>query len=51
LRVPIVDVPAAWTPWLRRRNRPGYPREEVAIRIDPDRVYSWDFTSRMSGAE
>ncbi|MFB6295540.1 MAG: pyridoxamine 5'-phosphate oxidase family protein [Halobacteriales archaeon] len=24
-------------------------REEVAIRIDPDRVYSWDFTPRMSG--
>jgi len=24
-------------------------REEVAVRIDPDRVYSWDFTARMSG--
>jgi nitroimidazol reductase NimA-like FMN-containing flavoprotein (pyridoxamine 5'-phosphate oxidase superfamily) len=25
-------------------------REEVAIRIDPEKLYSWDFTERMRGA-
>jgi len=25
-------------------------REEVTIRIDPDRLYTWDFTDRMAGA-
>lgn len=24
-------------------------REELRIRIDPDRIYSWDFTDRMGG--
>lgn len=25
-------------------------REEVRIRIDPDRVYTWDFSDRMAGS-
>lgn len=26
-------------------------REEVTIRIEPDRMYSWDFTARMADVE
>jgi nitroimidazol reductase NimA-like FMN-containing flavoprotein (pyridoxamine 5'-phosphate oxidase superfamily) len=32
--------------FAQRLLRPG--REEVRIRVEPERVYSWDFTDRMS---
>jgi nitroimidazol reductase NimA-like FMN-containing flavoprotein (pyridoxamine 5'-phosphate oxidase superfamily) len=36
------------SPLARRLLDPE--REEVTIRIDPDRLYSWDFTDRMGRA-
>jgi nitroimidazol reductase NimA-like FMN-containing flavoprotein (pyridoxamine 5'-phosphate oxidase superfamily) len=31
--------------WLLREDR-----EEVRVRIDPDRAYAWDYSDRMSGS-
>jgi len=36
------------SPLAERLLSPG--REEVRIRIDPARVYTWDFTDRMQGS-
>lgn len=37
------------SPLARRLLSPD--REEVRLTIDPDRIYSWDYSSRMRGVE
>lgn len=36
------------SPLAEQLLSPG--REEVRIRIDPDRIYTWDFSERMTGS-